>query len=47
MARDAGRMRRGGPFLFAQVKHGIGVAEVVGELLKAWRDATHQPQPAD
>src|SRR5882672_8522133 len=41
MARDSRRMRGDGPFLFAQVKNGIGVGEVVGELLKTWRAATN------
>ncbi|KAJ4844849.1 hypothetical protein Tsubulata_031231 [Turnera subulata] len=29
MERDALRMRDGGPFVFTQVKHGVGVAEIV------------------
>ena len=35
MARDARRMRGSGPFLFAQVKNGIGVADIADELLRA------------
>ena len=40
MERDAGRMRGDGPFLFTQVTNGIGVQEVVGHLLRSWRQAT-------
>jgi urease accessory protein len=43
MARDSRRMRGHGPFLFAQVKHGLGVPEVVDALLKTWREATNRP----
>ena len=35
MARDAGRMRGEGPFVFAQVKYGIGVGEIVDRVLAA------------
>ncbi|KAL6198190.1 hypothetical protein ACLB2K_027982 [Fragaria x ananassa] len=40
MERDALRMRDGGPFVFAQVKHGQGVAEIVHHILQAWELAT-------
>jgi urease accessory protein len=40
MRRDARRMRGDGPFLFAQVKNGIGVDEIIGELLKSAGAAT-------
>jgi len=40
MARDSKRMRGEGPFLFAQVTNGIGVAEVANALLHSWRQAT-------
>ena len=40
MARDAKRMRGDGPFVFAQVKHGVGVDEIAGHLLHAWQHAT-------
>jgi urease accessory protein len=40
MARDSRRMRGEGPFVFAQVKNGIGVREVADALLGAWRTAT-------
>ncbi|XP_050147548.1 uncharacterized protein LOC126622911 [Malus sylvestris] len=36
MERDALRMRDGGPFVFAQVKHGKGVEEIVNHILQAW-----------
>ncbi|MCJ1472068.1 hypothetical protein MMC13_000714 [Lambiella insularis] len=37
MERDAGRMRDGGPTIFAVVKHGKGVDDIVGLLLSAWK----------
>ena len=40
MARDAGRMRGGGPFLFAQVVNGVAVRQIADALLEAWRSAT-------
>ncbi|KAG0487672.1 hypothetical protein HPP92_009767 [Vanilla planifolia] len=40
MEHDALRMRDGGPFVFAQVKHGIGVGEIVNHILGAWELAT-------
>ncbi|KAK2639302.1 hypothetical protein Ddye_027097 [Dipteronia dyeriana] len=40
MERDALRMRNGGPFVFAQVKHGVGVEEIVNNVLQAWEVAT-------
>jgi urease accessory protein len=43
MARDSRRMRGDGPFLFAQVKNGTGVAEIAGEVLKSWRAAVGRP----
>lgn len=39
MEADTRRMRGGGPFVFAQVKHGGGVDEIVGHLLHAWQHA--------
>lgn len=36
MARDARRMRGEGPFLFAQIIHGVGVPEIASHLLTAW-----------
>ncbi|KNA10785.1 hypothetical protein SOVF_140860 [Spinacia oleracea] len=40
MERDALRMRDGGPFVFAQVKHGLGVEEIVNHILLSWELAT-------
>ena len=37
MASDSRKMRGDGPFLFAQVKNGIGVGEIADELLRSWR----------
>lgn len=49
MDRDTRRMRGSGPFVFAQVKHGVGVAEVVAELVHARQHALgighHHSQP--
>jgi hypothetical protein len=33
-------MRGDGPFLFAQVRNGIGVDEIVSDLLEAWKART-------
>ena len=35
MDRDARRMRGDGPFVFAQVKHGVGVETIVDHVLAA------------
>jgi urease accessory protein len=40
MERDARKMRGDGPFLFAQVTHGVGVPQVVDSVLDGWRRAT-------
>ncbi|MCJ1448091.1 MAG: hypothetical protein MMC23_008604 [Stictis urceolatum] len=37
MERDAGRMREGGPTIFAVVKHGKGVDDIVNLVLSAWK----------
>ncbi len=37
MARDSRRMRGEGPFIFAQVRHGVGVDEVARHIVEAWR----------
>ncbi|KAG6547239.1 hypothetical protein Mapa_011175 [Marchantia paleacea] len=42
MEQDSLRMRDGGPFVFAQVKHNIGVSEIVNHILSAWEEASHQ-----
>lgn len=39
MERDAARMRDGGPTIFAQVKNGVGVKEIVDLILSAWRSS--------
>ena len=39
MARDAARMRGDGPFILAQVKHGVGVNEIIAHILHAWQHA--------
>jgi urease accessory protein len=40
MARDAARMRDGGPLVFAQIKHGGGVEDIAAHVLNAWAAAT-------
>jgi urease accessory protein len=40
MDRDARRMRGEGPTVFAAVRRGEGVPEIVGHVLAAWADAT-------
>lgn len=37
MERDTKKMRGSGPFVFAQVKHGVGVDEIVGHILHHWQ----------
>lgn len=39
MERDAKKMRGDGPFVFAQVKHGVGVDEIIGHIIHAWQHA--------
>jgi len=39
MARDAKKMRCNGPTIFAQVKHGVGVDEIVKHILHDWQHA--------
>ena len=39
MERDAKRMRGGGPFVFAQVKHGVGLDDIMGHVIHAWQHA--------
>jgi urease accessory protein len=46
MARDARRMRGDGPFVFAQVKNGVGVDAVITHLLETWQTAVRGPQEA-
>ncbi|KAF5472473.1 hypothetical protein F2P56_009190, partial [Juglans regia] len=40
MERDALRMRDGGTFVFAQVKHGVGIEEIVNHILQGWEAVT-------
>lgn len=42
MERDTRAMRQSGPFVFAQVKHGVGLDEIVGFVLHAWQHAVGQ-----
>ncbi|KAG5457567.1 MAG: hypothetical protein BJ554DRAFT_2379, partial [Olpidium bornovanus] len=37
MDGDARRMRDDGPTVFAQVKHGVGMDEIIAHILRAWR----------
>lgn len=39
MARDAKKMRDEGPTVFAQVKNGVAVGEIVERILQAWTDS--------
>jgi urease accessory protein len=39
MARDARQMRGDGPIVFAQVKHGVGMDDIVTAILHAWQHA--------
>ena len=43
MSRDSKLMRGAGPFVFAQVKHGLGVDEIVEYMLHAWHHAMAVP----
>lgn len=36
MERDTKKMRGNGPFVFAQVKHGVGVDEIISHILHQW-----------
>ena len=40
MGRDAERMRGSGPFVFAQVKHGVGVDAILGHIVHSWQHAS-------
>lgn len=44
MERDSLAMREGGPFVFAQVKNGVGTVEIVNHILAAWKQATGDGQ---
>ncbi len=43
MERDTKKMRGGGPFVFAQVKHGVGMDEIIGHIIHAWQHACGVP----
>jgi len=47
MERDAARMRGEGPFLFAQVKNGVGLEPIIAEIIHAWQHATGTPHGAE
>ena len=46
MDRDTKMMRGHGPFVFAQVKHGVGVDEIIKYIIHAWQHAYNIPHPA-
>ncbi|KAK9709056.1 hypothetical protein K7432_009298 [Basidiobolus ranarum] len=39
MARDAEKMRQGGPTIFAQVKNGPGMKEIIEYILQSWEQS--------
>ncbi|KAG9294556.1 hypothetical protein G9A89_008667 [Geosiphon pyriformis] len=39
MEKDARKMRQNGPTIFAQVRNGIGISEVIDLILGAWRSS--------
>src|SRR6185295_20304853 len=39
MERDSRKMRGSGPFVFAQVKNGVGLDEIIDHILHAWQHA--------
>ena len=43
MERDTLRVRGCGPFIFAQVKHGVGVDEIIAHAIHAWQHACDIP----
>lgn len=47
MARDAKMVRGDGPFLFAQVVHGVGVPEIADSVVQAWRRAQAGPNTTE
>jgi urease accessory protein len=40
MERDTRKMRGGGPYVFAQVKNGVSVDEIISQIIHAWQHAT-------
>jgi urease accessory protein len=45
MAGDTRKMRGRGPFVFAQVKNGVGVDEIIGHIVHAWQHAHGHSHP--
>ena len=43
MERDTKKMRGSGPFVFAQVKHGVGVDEIISHVIHSWQHACGIP----
>lgn len=43
MERDTIRVRGNGPFVFAQVKHGVGVEQIIAHIIHAWQHAGDIP----
>ncbi|HEV2693586.1 MAG TPA: urease accessory protein UreG [Verrucomicrobiae bacterium] len=43
MENDTKKMRGSGPFVFAQVKHAVGVDEIISHVLHAWQHACNLP----
>ena len=43
MERDARQMRGDGPVVFAQVKHGVGLDQIIGQVIHAWQHALGVP----
>ena len=43
MESDTLKMRGKGPFIFAQVKNGVGCPDIVAHVLHAWQHARHIP----
>jgi len=43
MERDTRAMRGEGPFVFAQVKNGVGVYEIIHQIIHAWQHAASVP----
>jgi urease accessory protein len=39
MERDTKKMRGSGPFVFAQVKHGVGVDQIISHVVHSWQHA--------
>ena len=44
MDRDSRKMRGDGPFVFTQIKNGVGVDEVTQHVVAAWQQATIAPR---